>query len=164
MDARFAQRIEGAVSLVAAVILAAAVAFAVGRFTDSLVTIGGAAAASLSIALLAQRSITAEERELSLAPFAAGEIEFEEVEELILTDADQLIEERKAADELVLDDVLGKLGEDSRVVRLFDPAAMPTPGQLKARIDRHLGQTQAAAPDASAALHDALAELRLSLK
>jgi len=163
MDASHAQRIEGAASLVAAAILAAAVAFAVGRLTDSMVMAGCAAAASLFVALLALQSIRPEERELPLAQFVPDELAFEEVEELILTDADQVVEEpAPAPDELVLDDVLGKLGEDSRVVRLFDAAAMPTPGQLKARIDRHLGQAQA--PDASAALHDALAELRLSLK
>ncbi len=163
MDARFAQRIEGVASLAAAVILAAAVAFAVGRLTDSMTTAGAAAAGSLFIALLALRSISPEEPELPLAQFSPVEMAFEDVDELILTDADQLVEE-PVSDELVLDDVLGKLGEDARVVRLFDPSAMPTPGQLKARIDRHLGQTQPAAPDASAALHDALAELRLSLK
>jgi hypothetical protein len=43
---------------------------------------------------------------------------------------------------------------------------MPTPGQLKARIDRHLegGGPAEASPDASQALYDALAELRRSLR
>ena len=50
--------------------------------------------------------------------------------------------------ELLLDDVLANAGEDSRVVRLFDPSAAP----------------QAAPPDASAALYDALAKLRRSLR
>jgi len=42
---------------------------------------------------------------------------------------------------------------------------MPTAGQLKDRIDRHLvnGTAPASPPDASAALHEALAELRRSL-
>lgn len=67
---------------------------------------------------------------------------------------------------LVLDDILGELGPDSRVVRLFDPAAMPTPGQLNDRIERHLGRDvpPIAPPDASQALRDALAELRRSLR
>jgi len=76
--------------------------------------------------------------------------------------------EAAPADEaLLLDDVLAELGPDSRVVRLFDRAAMPSPGELKARIDRHLdGDRDADAPagDASQALHDALAELRRSLR
>lgn len=84
--------------------------------------------------------------------------------ELLLTDADRLRPE--AAEPLVLDDILSQLGPDSRVVRLFDPAAMPTPGQLKGRIDDHLGRGTAPAPpsDAAQALSDALAELRRSLR
>jgi hypothetical protein len=65
----------------------------------------------------------------------------------------------------VLDDILAELGPESRVVRLFDAGQMPTPGQLNARIERHLGEESAstAPPDASQALYDALAELRRSL-
>jgi hypothetical protein len=49
---------------------------------------------------------------------------------------------------------------------LFDPAAMPTPAQLNARIERHLetGAPPAPSQDASQALHDALADLRRSLR
>jgi len=62
--------------------------------------------------------------------------------------------------------VLADVSSDSRVVRLFDPAAMPTPGQLQARIDRHLdgGTSQSPSPDASEALLEALADLRRSLR
>lgn len=81
---------------------------------------------------------------------------------VLLEEADRALAQPKAADDaLVLDDILAKLAPDSRVVRLFDPAATPTPGQLRASIDRHLdGGPQ---PDASRSLHDALAELRRSL-
>jgi hypothetical protein len=72
------------------------------------------------------------------------------------------IEDNKPAEEpLPLDDILAELGSDSRVVRLFDPAAMPSPAELSARIDRHLDPAPA---DASEALHEALAELRRSLR
>ena len=83
-------------------------------------------------------------------------------DELVLTDADRL----HAGEALVLDDILAEIGPDSRVVRLFDRSAMPTPGQLKSRIDRHRGQAAApaGAPDASQALSEALAELRRSLR
>jgi hypothetical protein len=66
----------------------------------------------------------------------------------------------------VLSDILAKLGPDSRVVRLFDPAAMPTPAQLNDRIERHLRSSsqQAGQPDASDALYQALNELRRSLR
>ena len=83
-------------------------------------------------------------------------------DELVLTDADRL----HAGEALVLDDILAEIGPDSRVVRLFDRSAMPTPGQLRSRIDRHRSQAAApaGAPDASQALSDALAELRRSLR
>lgn len=91
-----------------------------------------------------------------------------ELDELLLTQADRLPDSATAAHEepLVLDDVLAQLEPGSRVVRLFDPARMPTPGQLDTRIRQHLGSPRAAAapPDASQALHDALAELRRSLR
>ncbi|MEP7131213.1 MAG: hypothetical protein ABI770_08805 [Sphingomicrobium sp.] len=86
--------------------------------------------------------------------------------ELILTEADRVHPLPDAADELVLDDILAELGPDSRVVRLFDPAAMPAPAQLNARIERHLGAATSSPPpvDESQALYDALADLRRSLR
>lgn len=55
---------------------------------------------------------------------------------------------------------------DSRVVHLFDPASMPTPEEMISRIDRHLeGQPSAAqSANAAQALHEALAELRRSIR
>jgi hypothetical protein len=83
--------------------------------------------------------------------------------ELILTDAHRLHSE--SDEPLVLDDILAQIDPDSRVVRLFDPSAVPTPGQLQARIDRHLdnGASPTAPADASQALFEALAQLRRSL-
>ena len=104
--------------------------------------------------------------------------------ELLLTESERLpdnpferaerllLEHYKAAEEpasdageepLLLDDILAELGPDSRVVRLFDREAMPTPGQLKSRIDRHLEPGEEA-PDAGQALHAALADLRRSIR
>ena len=90
-------------------------------------------------------------------------------DELVLGEADRLDRGSPAepADGiLILDDPLHPIDADSRVVRLFDRAAMPTPGELKARIDRHLiGENpRAAPPDASHDLIEALAELRRSLR
>ena len=67
---------------------------------------------------------------------------------------------------LDLEDVLAQINSEARVVRLFDPAAMPTAGELKDRIDDHLDEMPDAArsADAAQALHDALAELRRSLR
>ena len=84
-------------------------------------------------------------------------------DELLLTEADRLGTD---AGTLELDDILAELGPDSRVVRLFDRKAMPTPGQLKTRIDDHLqhGTPAPVQSDAAQALSDALAELRRSLR
>jgi hypothetical protein len=93
-------------------------------------------------------------------------LEAHDLGELLLTDSDRIHPvEPDVPEELMLEDILAELGPESRVVRLFDPAAMPTPGQLNARIERHLGEESAssAPPDASQALYDALAELRRSL-
>jgi hypothetical protein len=87
--------------------------------------------------------------------------------ELVLTHADRLDAAPAEAglEPLVLDDILTELGPDARVVRLFDRRAMPTPAQLRSRIDSHLDQAAGTdALDASQALSDALAELRRSLR
>jgi hypothetical protein len=80
--------------------------------------------------------------------------------ELVLTNADRL----PAEEPLELDDVLAELRPDSRVVRLFDPAKMPTPGQLNSRIEAYKARSEATYPDASQQLSEALAELRRSLR
>ena len=82
-------------------------------------------------------------------------------EELVLTDGDRI----GPPAELVLDDIAAHVGCGSRVVRLFDASAMPTAGELGARIDRHLHlQGSAGVADASQELFDALAQLRRSLR
>ena len=76
--------------------------------------------------------------------------------------------------ELLLDDPLIEVEVDSRVVRLF-ARSDATPGELVARIEDYLGENRnrpaivaeegsAAPPDASAALHAALANIRASLR
>ena len=169
MDTRRAERIEAIANLTAAAIFAAAVAYAVSWLTSSTLASGAGAAAALFAALQILRSIAPREQDYPLAEFEPAELVIaDDVDELLLTDADRVdpAPSHDADDVLELDDVLSELGDGARVVRLFDVSAMPTPGQLKARIDRHLDQPhpQRATPDASAALHDALAELRRSLK
>jgi hypothetical protein len=108
-------------------------------------------------------SIGPNRRDLHLQPFGVVPLPgFLADEELVLTHAQRI----SSPAELVLDDLAAHLGADSRVVRLFDPAAMPTAGGLAARIDRGLDRlnVQSAPPDASQALFDALAELRRSLR
>jgi hypothetical protein len=172
MDGGKAQRIELALDAGAALLCAAAVGTAAARLWPSAVGIAASALGFVgSFALL--RRIAPLDPGFSLPGFelqpfddaADGELLLTDEHrlaptELLLTDADRV------TDELMLDDVLAELGTDSRVVRLFDRLAMPTPGELRERIDRHLahGPTVPAPPDASQALHDALAELRRSLR
>jgi hypothetical protein len=98
--------------------------------------------------------------------------------ELLLSDSDRFdpVEAQEGLAPLVLDDILAEIGSDARVVRLFDPKAMPartlTPGQLQSRIADHMADgaplTALSNPpptnDASQALSAALAELRRSLR
>jgi hypothetical protein len=166
MTDRRAARIEHVLDAVAAAIFAIAASYCAVRMS-----LGGGAVASITglslcgaFALLRAVHQTGRFR---LAEFALAEVP-DQPGELLLTEADRLLpDDPEQSPELLLDDVLAQLGPDSRVVRLFDPAAMPTPGELRARIDRHLDSSNARPaphPDASQALHEALAELRRSLR
>ena len=68
-------------------------------------------------------------------------------------------------EELLLDRVISRSGDRPGVVAIAAP--MPTPGQLRASIERHLRAAEAAPadepPDARSELRDALAELRRSI-
>lgn len=125
----------------------------------------GAAAGALAYVAIVRvlRSVQPNGRRLPVPVFDVREIEAVEPEELLLTER---FDPPPGQEPLILDDILGELNPDSRVVRLFDPAAMPTAGELNDRIQRHLvrGAPQAPPQDASQALHDALAELRRSLR
>jgi hypothetical protein len=88
-----------------------------------------------------------------------------ELDELVLEEKDIVLE---------LSDRLEEVEPDSRVVRLF-AGEDPTPGELVDRIAVFLGEgrhpspidrpaAEASRPDASAALHDALANIRASLR
>jgi hypothetical protein len=103
--------------------------------------------------------------DFTLSTMTAGQ---EPQSELLLTNADRLPSldlgsaAQAIADELLLDDPLAPVKAESRVVQLFGPQPLPTAGELQTSIDRHLECRQA--PDASAALSAALAELRRSLR
>lgn len=124
-----------------------------------------AAVGALAYALVVRvlRSVRPNGRRLPVPVFDVREIDAVGPEELLLTER---FDPPLAEEPLVLDDILGELMPDSRVVRLFDPAAMPTAGELNDRIQQHLvrGAPRAPLQDASQALHDALAELRRSLR
>jgi hypothetical protein len=131
--------------------------------------LGVEAAASAALAyLLSHRLLSAIQprpRRLPVPIFDLRKIDPDEPAELLLTER-YAPPVDPASEPLVLDDILAELGPDSRVVRLFDPASMPTAGQLNQRIERHLDKDvpPATPADAAQALHDALAELRRSLR
>ena len=160
------QRIETGVDAVAAAVLAVAAGYCALRLSLDVAPAMGVAGLCLCAWFALLRSVRPTGGRFGIGDFAVAEVPAPP-EELRLTEADRIPDELPArTDELLLDDVLAQLGPDSRVVRLFDRAAMPTPGELRARIDRHLdhGRDSAGTPDASQALHDALAELRRSLR
>ena len=168
MQAGTATKIERNVDRAASLLFASAAAYAAWVVVAARLPLPESAVAVTVIAGLAWlvsfrmlRAIEPEQRKLPVPVFDVREIDVLPPEELLLTERYE-----PAQEPLVLDDILDRLEPDSRVVRLFDPAAMPTPGQLNDRIQRHLVRGAPAAPpqDASQALHDALAELRRSLR
>ena len=150
MDARDVKRIEAAVDAGAALAFAAAVAFVLLAVLRAQPIAAAGGLASFAFCLMGLRKIPLS-GVTSKAPHGATPVAD------VLAEADRSL--AQAEDELVLDDILAALNPDSRVVRLFEPNADPTPGQLQTRIDRHLNQ-RARSVDASQALHEALAELR----
>jgi hypothetical protein len=168
MRGAIALQVEAGVDMAAAASFAAALAF-------SCLSLVPGAFAPACAAVLAALGFVISRKALNRVgsgrePFAVPIFDVREIEplealprdELLLTDSDRL----QDPEALVLDDVLAGIAPDSGVVQLFDPAAMPTPGQLKARIDGHLdgGTSHFASPDASEALFEALADLRRSLR
>jgi hypothetical protein len=135
---------------------------------------------------VAMRLVSPAPRRLPIGDFAVPEVEPAEQLPLLLLDVvfeeplllkdlaceEPLMLEDLAEDDraLLLVDALGKAEPESRVVQLFADQPMPTPGQLRERIDRHLAgaprhpSPTIAAPDASQALYAALNELKRSLR
>lgn len=153
MDEVTIRRAEALIDLGAAAALGAAVAWlcvqlAFGPLAAAVAGLFGLAAAAGALGHVRPEAIS-----FQLAGFDPCDLD---PTELLLTEVDR--------QELVLDDALAPADPKSRVVRLFEVSAMPTPGELKARIDRHLGGPQSAPPDATQALFDALADLRSSLR
>ena len=168
MRAETIERIETAMQRVAAASLAGAVAFAafslLGPVADQPGRGAFTAAAAVAAYLLCARMLAGVDSAAGRFPVRAFDVAA--IEQAARVDVPETGSTPPAAEPLVLDDILAEIGPDSRVVRLFDPTAMPTPGQLRARIDRHLDEHDATAPlaDASQALYEALAELRRSLR
>lgn len=165
-----------ALELAPAALFNFAVAFAVASALDraglGAISAGAAVAAGLAAFLLAWnclRRFGRAARGFAIAEFKAPPVESDSCDgELLLTDAvaPAPVRQQPSEGELLLDDILESIGPDSRVVRLFQPRGSPTAGELQTRIERHLrcGQASDLPPDATEALHEALAALRQSLR
>lgn len=125
-------------------------------------------------AFTAMRFVPADARRHALPEFDTAVVldevllldELYQVMDELLLDQPLVEAATEAVAELLLDDPLPAAAPDSRVVQLFADGRMPTAGQLKHRIDRHLADGARPAPssDASDALSEALAALRRSLR
>ena len=169
-------RLDWLVEIMGATAPAAAAAFAAAKLapvngwslsTAVLVGFGGMFAAAFT----AMRIVPAEARQLALPDFESALMQDEELIDHVLLLDQAWIENgveaaTEAVAELLLDDPLAAPMPDSRVVQLFAEGRIPTAGQLKHRIDRHLadGARPTTAIDAADTLSEALAELRRSLR
>ncbi len=165
MDEVTIRRAEAIIDFAAAAALGAAVAWLCVQLAFGTLAAAPAGLLGLAAALAALRHVRPEAISFRLAGFDPCDLD---PAELLLTKLDRAevvaIIGNSDSQELVLDDALPPADPESRVVRLFDVCAMPTPGELRAQIVRHLGGPQPAPPDATQVLFDALAELRSSLR
>ena len=157
-----------AVDLAAAGIFAAASGYSVLLLSESQAGSAAATAGAFVIALTILRQI-ADAPQFAMPDFAITFVEPEggdELPELLLTELSELLLTDVFAEdgELLLEDRLVNPHDNSRVIRLFDPRTLPTAG-VHERIERCEGaRDKAAYPDATAELHQALADLRSSLR
>jgi hypothetical protein len=161
MDLRTTERLEAIIDGAAAILFATAAAYAAMRAGGTPSPALAAAAFAFLGAFMALRAVRPADLSFAIARFDVQPSPPALLDELVLRDSDRLVPH--LADELVLDDVLADPKPDSRVVRLFDPEAMPADSQ---GFDRRFGGAIAAGtpPDASQALLEALTKLRRSLR
>lgn len=155
-----------AVDGVAAFGLGAAVGFAVLVLTGLVPLAAASGATVLGATYLLMAGIDGSPR-FALAGFDPVPVEAAAaapLPELLLTELTELLlDDRLDEEALLLDDQLVPPGENSRVIRLFDPRSLPTAGQLHERIEGHLHGTRQS-PDATEELHRALSDLRSALR
>jgi hypothetical protein len=176
MTADLARRIEKNIQRAASALFAAAVGYAAYTWLAQFMAqpvlgaeTGGAGAIAYLLASRSLNAVRPRGARLPVAVFDVRTLEPFEPSELVLDEADRADRQANpplAGDPLVLDDILAEISPDSRVVRLFDPAAMPTPAELRARIDRHLDRPSpdAQSAEAAEALNEALAQLRRNVR
>lgn len=158
-----------AVDIGAAAIFAGAIGYSILLTTASEAGAAAAAAAGFITISLALGRID-EPRSFRLPEFGLLEPAHDAEDALLLTELAELLLTDivggigDLSRELLLEDRLDQPTDDSRVIRLFDPRALPTAGEMHERIEEHLRGEQAAYPDATAELHRALSDLRRSLR
>ena len=156
-----------ALEVVPAALFGTAAGFCVGKVMHvaplSVLALG-AGAAAFAMAWVVLRLFRGNQPQFPMPVFDPADYEPEVaeavVDELLLDEPVEPDEE----EELLLEVRAWPSTDDSRVVRLFDPARMPTAGELQQRIDRHLQSPNRVIPDAAQELHDAIAALRQSLR
>jgi len=158
---------------VPAVLFGAASAFCTGKLAG-VAALGlmplGVGVAAAAAAWIPLRLFRGNQPQFPMPRFDPADYEPEvvEAEEPLLLDLpvedELLLNEPVAEAEELLLEVRAWPESDSRVIRLFDPARMPTAGELQERIDRHLQSPNRVIPDAAQELHDAIAALRQSLR
>jgi hypothetical protein len=149
---------EAVLDWFAPAILSTAAAWAGWRLAGTLIPAGAMGLLALVLGVLVMRTLGVKKPALPFDTFEPAP--FADIE----------------PDELLLDDPLVEVESDARVVRLFEPD-VATPGEMIARIADFLGEEgrstvvplaireeSASPPDASAALHAALANIRASLR
>lgn len=156
-----------AVDLVAATGFAASSAYAALAVTGQAEWSVAAGAAGFAATLALMNRIDDSPR-FTMADFATPSFDasvLSELPELLLTELTELLLTETVGDDdaLLLDDQLVAPGENSRVIRLFDPRTFPTAGELHDRIEGHLNGDRSY-PDATAELHQALSDLRSALR
>ena len=184
-DVRHSARFDWLVELAGAAAPGLAAGFAALKLAPSFgfapaAAMAASGLAGFAVGLLGMRAVRPGAREhafagFNLEPIAADLFRSSVAEELLLLEdlyeAPVPIEDVAEDGELLLDDPL-VTDPGSRVVQLFASPTLPTAGQVKELIDRHLAagalhplrNREEPAPDASAALYAALAELRRSLR
>lgn len=154
------ERIEAAVDTLAAALYAAATALVLAWMNASSPYVAAGTVVAFGGAFFGLRSVEPQPAAFAMPTFAVEVIDC--VDEMILSDGDRMLPPTADDDALILDDVIPPIGPDSRVVRLFDRDAMPKSPPV-ARNPGEAGSASAP-PDASQALHEALAQLRNSLR
>lgn len=117
-------------------------------------------------AAFALGAVKAQDVRLRVPVFDVREIASVELPELLLTERAEMpaATAMRADEPLLLDDALAAPGPHLRVVRLFDPSAMPPVERIERARTAHVARSADQQSDTVRLLHDALAELRRSLR